>query len=181
MDPASVPEPALDPNPGFELVPEVEVWDGPDRARLAWWIRLNLVLMGGGLLVIFIIACLLHPYDEKDGTPKTQETHRQLGLPPCSFYALSGVPCPSCGFTTSFSLIAHGDPVNALRANSVGALLATFGFLSVPWAIISAWRGKYLFIRSAEKLLITGLIIFVVLMLTRWGIILGLAKIEGRI
>ena len=179
MDPASVPEPALDPNPGFELVPTVPEWEEPEN-RLAWWLRLNLILMGCGLLVIFTIAAWLHPYDA-EGRPKTQETHRQLGLPPCSFYQITGVPCPSCGFTTSFSLLTHADPVNAVRANSVGALLAAFGMLTLPWALISAWRGKYLFIRSAEKVLITSLIVFVVLMLTRWGIILGLAKLEGRI
>ncbi|NBO19844.1 MAG: DUF2752 domain-containing protein, partial [Proteobacteria bacterium] len=29
-------------------------------------------------------------------------THEQLGLPPCGFYLWYGLPCPSCGMTTSW-------------------------------------------------------------------------------
>lgn len=177
MHPPSVSENMT--NAGDE-VPTVDAWDGVhDRSRLAWWVRLNLILMGLGLLVVFVIGALLHPYDSA-GAPKTQETHLQLGFPQCSFYRMTGLPCPSCGFTTSFSLLMHGDPVNAFRANSVGMLLAAFGMLALPWALISAWLGRYIWIKSAERVLITSLIVFVVLMLTRWGIILGLAKLEGR-
>lgn len=182
MDPASVPEPTPDAdpeNPGFEPVPTVGTWDDDEREPMAWWVRMNLVLVGLMLAAVFGVGAVLHPY-EADGKPKSQETHRQLGLPPCSFYAVTGLPCPSCGFTTSFSLVAHADVWNALKANSVGTLLAMFCYLVVPWAFISAWRKRYLFVYSAEKLLITSLIVFVVLMLTRWGIILGLARYEGR-
>jgi hypothetical protein len=176
--PESMPD--VDPeNPGFEPVPTVELWrDEPEP--IAWWVRLNLVLVAIGLSVVLIIGALLHPY-EANGTPKSQETHRQLGLPPCSFYAMTGLPCPSCGFTTSFSLVAHGDLTGAVRANSVGTLLALFCAAVVPWALISAWRRRYMLVQSAEKVVVTSLIVFVVLMLTRWGIILGLAKLEGRI
>jgi hypothetical protein len=179
MQPTSVSE-NMKKNPSVELVPTVQAWDGSnDGSRLAWWVRLNLAVMGIGLLVVFVIAAWLHPYDE-NGAAKTQETHRQLGLPQCSFYRMTGLPCPSCGFTTSFALLTHGDPVNALRANSVGALLAAYGMLALPWALLSAWIGRYVWIKSAERVLITSLIVFVVLMLTRWGIVLGLAKLEGR-
>ena len=78
------------------------------------------------------------------------------------------------GFTTSFALTMHGDPVNAARANAVGTLLAVFCLLVVPWSVVSAWRGRYLFIVSAERALIVCLLTFVVLMLARWGIVLGL-------
>src|SRR5262245_21383337 len=181
MSAAQVPESTPDDpeNPGFEPVPTVELWsDEPEP--IAWWVRLNLVAVALGFTAVLVIGALLHPY-EADGTPKSQETHRQLGLPPCSFYVMTGLPCPSCGFTTSFSLVAHGDLPNALRANSVGALLALFCALGVPWALVSAWRRRYVFVASAEKVLITSLIVFVVLMLTRWAIILGLARLEGRL
>jgi len=176
MQPPSVSENIADA--GID-VPTVQAWDETRASRLAWWVRLNLIVMGFGLFVVFVIAAWLHPYD-KSGVANTQETHLQLGFPQCSFYRMTGLPCPSCGFTTSFSLLAHGDPVNALRANSVGTLLAAFGMLALPWALISAWRGRYVWIKSAERVLIMSLIVFVVLMLTRWGIILGLAKFEGR-
>ena len=177
MSSASVPEPMPDPNPGFEVVPTVEVWEDGDR--MAWWIRLNLALVGVGLLAVFTVGACLHPYDG-DGGPRRMETHRQLGLPPCTFLATTGLPCPSCGFTTSFSLVAHLDLVNALRANSVGALLAVYCLAVIPWVLVSAWRGRIVVIQSVERFLITSLIGFVVLMLTRWGIILAVVKIEGR-
>jgi len=184
MELASVPKPQPidDPdNPGFDVIPEVRGWTEDDEpSRMAWWVRANLVVIGLGLSSVFIIGAWLHPYD-KDGAPKTQETHRQLGLPACSFYVLTGQPCPSCGFTTSFSLVMHLDLLNALRANSVGTLLALFGLTMIPWTLASAWRRRFVLVQSAERMLVSALIVFVTLMLTRWGIVLGLAKLEGRI
>lgn len=157
-----------DENPGFEEVPEALPY-------MAWWVRLNLILVAIGLIAVFVIGACLHPYGANN-EPLTQETHRQLGLPPCGFYAMTGLPCPSCGFTTSFSLLMHLDPANAMRANSVGALLGTYCLLVIPWSVFSAWRGRYLLIRSAERAIITSLVGFVVLMLVRWSVVLAIAK-----
>src|SRR5262249_55922814 len=141
---------------------------------LAVWVRSLLVLIAVGLTAVLTTAALLHPYDS-EGKALTQQTHLQLGLPPCEFYRRTNLPCPSCGFTTSFALTMHADPANALRANSVGTLLAVFCLVVVPWSVISALRGRYLWIVSAERALITCLLTFVVLMLVRWGIVLSLA------
>lgn len=157
-----------DDNPGFEEIPEALPY-------MAWWVRMNLILVALALIAVFTVGACLHPYDANNAA-KQQETHRQLGLPPCGFYAMTGLPCPSCGFTTSFSLLVHLDPVNAVRANSVGALLGTFCLLVIPWSVFSAFRGRYLLIRSAERAIITCLIGFVSLMLVRWGIVLAVAK-----
>ena len=154
-----------------DALPVVPLDDGD---RLAVWVRSLLVLIAAGLTAVLATAALLRPYDE-EGKPRTQETHLQLGLPRCAFYDKTGYPCPSCGFTTSFALTMHADPANALRANSVGTLLAVFCLAVVPWSVISAWRGRYLFIVSAERALIVTLLTFVVLMLVRWGIVLALA------
>ncbi len=50
-------------------------------------------------------------------------THEQLGLPPCTFLAGSDIPCPTCGVTTAFTLLAHGRPIDAARTQAFGALL----------------------------------------------------------
>lgn len=50
-------------------------------------------------------------------------THQQLGLPPCSFEAMTHVPCPGCGLTTSFTNMAHLHVLDAFRAHLMGPLL----------------------------------------------------------
>jgi hypothetical protein len=138
---------------------------------LGWWVRGTLVGIALGLGAVFTIAALLNPYDE-DGQPRRMETHRQLGLPPCTFYALTGVPCPSCGMTTSFALLVRGDVWNSLRANAVGTLLAAFCMLLLPWCVASAVKRRPLFIVSIERALTILVAAFLGLMLLRWAIVL---------
>jgi hypothetical protein len=47
-------------------------------------------------------------------------THQQLGLPPCGFRAMTGIPCPGCGLTTSFAWMARGHVFNAFSAHLMG-------------------------------------------------------------
>jgi len=87
--------------------------------------------------LVFIIAAILSPYDAA-GQPLSHGTHRQLGLPPCAMKALTGVPCPSCGMTTSISLIMHGDLTAASEANWAGILVAGLGLMTTVWLIAVA-------------------------------------------
>ncbi len=132
-----------------------------------------LLVVTAGIVAVFTVAVCLNPYKE-DGTPRTMETHRQMGLPPCTFYAATGYryPCPSCGMTTSFALLAHGDVWNSLRANVVGTVLALFCLLLVPWSLVSVFLGRPLFILSVEAVLLKLIIVFISLLLIRWVIVL---------
>jgi Protein of unknown function (DUF2752) len=130
-----------------------------------------------GLVIVFSIARWLNPYE--NGEARRLETHLQLGLPPCNFRLLTGLPCPSCGMTTSFSLLMHGDWRNSLRANAVGTLLALFWLGLIPWSLASAWRGRCLFIVSLERALTWTVMIFLTLLLVRWAIVLGLRWATG--
>ena len=122
-------------------------------------------------MAVFVIAALLNPYDD-EGKPRQMETHRQLGLPPCTFKVITGKPCPSCGMTTSFALLLHGDVANSVRANVVGTLLATFCLLLIPWVGATLVRNRLFYITSLERSLCWVVAIFLGLLLLRWGIIL---------
>jgi len=134
------------------------------------WVRALLLLLAAGLVLVFAIARWLNPYDE-DGRPLRLEAHRQLGLPPCKFYETFHKPCPSCGLTTSFSLLMHGDLSASLRANAVGTLLAAFCLALIPWSLFVALRGRYLWVRSLERASLWVVGVFMALLLVRWAIV----------
>ncbi len=54
-------------------------------------------------------------------------THKALGLPPCSWIATDGIPCPTCGMTTSVAAWARGNAVLGLKAHPFG--LAIFAIV----------------------------------------------------
>lgn len=142
------------------------------------WVRGSLTGLALALLAVFAVAAWINPYNA-DGSARTLATHQQLGLPPCNFYFITGLPCPACGMTTSFALLMHGDLRSSLRANAVGTLLAGFCLLLIPWCLASAVCQRTLFIRSMERALTLVVLVFLGLMLLRWVIVLGLAWWTG--
>jgi hypothetical protein len=163
------------PLPAFDDTREVPTV----QPYLTWWVRGLLLGLVVGLLGVFGLAACLNPY-EVDGTPLLMETHsRRLGLPPCTFKTITenvitgGVPCPSCGMTTSFALLMHGDVVHSLRANWVGTLLALYGLILVPWSLASILFRRPLFLLSLERALSWSITVFLVLMLLRWSVVLA--------
>ncbi len=81
-----------------------------------------------------VVARSLHPSMTGMGT------HLQLGLPPCRFLALTGLPCPSCGLTTSFAFAAHFQFQQALLASPFGLLLFFAVVLAIPAICFQLWR-----------------------------------------
>lgn len=92
----------------------------------------------GGL----IMAALLQP------DPRGFGTHQQFGFPPCSFRMLLGIPCPSCGGTTSFAHFVRGQWTQSLQANVAGFALALVSAGFVPWSAWSCWQGRTVGISS---------------------------------
>jgi len=148
-----------------ELLPGVPVLEN--------WVRAFLVVIVLGLVAVFAVAIYLDPY--RGGEPLRMETHRQLGLPPCTFKEMTGLPCPSCGMTTSFSFMVRGDVWNAVQANVVGALLAAFCMLVIPWSVACVVTGRLVLVRSVERTLTRVVVAFFLVMLLRWGIVLLLS------
>lgn len=91
-------------------------------------------LVSGGLALsafsLLSVAAWLEPSTAGHGT------HRQLGLPPCTFLSLTGQPCPMCGATTTFALMAEGRVWEGFWNHPLGALLflATLGVVGVGLA-----------------------------------------------
>jgi hypothetical protein len=77
-------------------------------ASRAWFARVLSLGIAGGISTVFALSALLVP------SPDGHGTHLQLGLGPCTFLSLTGWPCPMCGATTTFTLMAHLRPVDAV-------------------------------------------------------------------
>ncbi len=128
------------------MFPPPEEAPGPaaPRGRLGWNARLGLAAAVLLLSCVYGLAAWLDPFDAA-GQPRRSGTHEQLGLGPCQFEKWTGKPCPTCGMTTAFSLLMHGRPVAAARANPAGLLLALAGVpLAVGLALAAAkgrWQG----------------------------------------
>ncbi|HVA51097.1 MAG TPA: DUF2752 domain-containing protein [Pirellulales bacterium] len=100
-------------------------------------------------------------------------THRQLGLPPCTFVWLFGVRCPSCGMTTSWSHAVRGEWIQALGSNVGGTLLAAAAMIAAPWLLISAARGRWLLGRPGHRALAVLAAVLIAVTLLDWIYRLG--------
>ncbi len=87
------------------------------------------ILMASAALVL-AIARWLHPSANGYGT------HQQLGLPPCVFFKLTGIPCPSCGLTTSFAHAARLHLYHAFITQPFGVIAFCLTIVSIP---LFAW------------------------------------------
>ena len=56
-------------------------------------------------------------------------------LPPCLFHALTGLYCPGCGTTRALHALLHGDPLQALRMNSLAVI-------AVPLLPLLYWQQR---------------------------------------
>ncbi len=74
--------------------------------------------IGVALLGVLILAHALRP------SASGVETHKQMGFQRCEFLARTGLPCPTCGMTTSFSHFAHGNAIASFFVQPMGFLLA---------------------------------------------------------
>ncbi len=67
-------------------------------------------------------------------------THQQLGLPPCAFFKLTGIPCPSCGLTTSFAHAARLHFYQAFVTQPFGLIAFCLTVISIPLFVLLIQR-----------------------------------------
>lgn len=92
-------------------------WDVDRWLEKAWVVRLISAGLATGSGVVLALAAWLEPAVEGHGT------HLQLGLGTCSFLQATDVPCPMCGATTTFALMAHLRVIEALINQPFAAFL----------------------------------------------------------
>ncbi len=129
------------------------------RANLAERVAWGVFFVG--LVTVFSIARHLTP------DPRGIGTHEQIPLiggflPPCGFVVWSqatfghAYPCPSCGFTTTFTLAMHGEVLHAIANQPFGFVVFCLFALLVPVSLLCAigqvsplrltdhWRWKWI-------------------------------------
>ncbi len=129
--------------------------------RLGRWL---LGLWSVLLIAAFSVAAALEP------DPRGYGTHQSLGLPPCTFQFLLGIPCPSCGMTTSLSHFVRGQFLASLRANVAGLLLGLCCAAQIPWCWISIRNGRLWKIRQPDLAVLWLLVILLFVAVLQWGL-----------
>ena len=92
------------------------------------------IAVGG--LALLIVAARLPP------NHSGLATHRGLGLPACEFMQRTGLPCPSCGMTTSFAWFVRGNVVASLYVQPMGTLLAALTGCCIWSGLYIAFTGR---------------------------------------
>lgn len=105
--------------------------------------RLTAFGIAAGCLVVLVLAAGITPSASGMGS------HTRLGLQPCGFLKRTGLPCLSCGYTTSFAWFARGNVAASAYVQPAGALAA---FMAAG----AVWIGFYVAItgRPAHRLLL---------------------------
>lgn len=117
------------------------------EARLNAWLdrvgalpgidRLVGAAMGIPATTVILIAAWLTP------SPNGYGTHIQLGLGNCTMMVLTEWPCPMCGMTTTFTLLSHFRPLDALLNQPFGVALyaITLAAAAIGLADLATGRG----------------------------------------
>jgi hypothetical protein len=114
-----------------QAVPLIHTRDFP-LPPLRVWTRLVAAGVALACLAVLVTGAALQP-----NAARGISTHTQLGLPECQFEARTGLPCPSCGFTTSVSFFAHGNLLASLYVQPTGFVIALLCAMTV-------WAGFYI-------------------------------------
>jgi hypothetical protein len=113
-----------------EQATEAAISVTPVPARSGMSVRLRGLVVAAPIMAVMAVAAYLHPDERGMGT------HEQLHMGACNFVCTTGWPCPTCGMTTSFSALAHGQVGLAFRAHAFGPVLVAA--MMAIWALAMA-------------------------------------------
>jgi Protein of unknown function (DUF2752) len=116
--------------------------------------RLTDAYIAAGCVFFLVAAHLLTP------SPSGFGTHEEIIPVPCPWRAMTGVPCPGCGLTTSVTWTAHGRLDRAFACHYLGPFVYVAGWVMLAWSLLALGFGvpsptKYLSRRRFLQVLVT--------------------------
>jgi hypothetical protein len=99
------------------------------RQTINWSARLIALAVALAALSVLVVAVLLPP------SPTGEGTHTGMGLQKCQFLQTTGLPCPTCGMTTSFAWFVRANWVASFYVQPLGFVLA-LGTGALFWAAL---------------------------------------------
>jgi hypothetical protein len=106
------------------------------REELSWKGRVIALAVAMACLGVLVVAARLNPSRTGVGS------HRQLGLQECQFESRTGLPCPTCGMTTSFAHFVRGQIVASLWVQPMATVLALMTTIAFWGGIYIAFTGR---------------------------------------
>lgn len=104
------------------------------RLRFTGHDQFRYLAVTGSSAALLLIARFLRPSPDGFGT------HQQLGLPPCAFLSFTGIPCPSCGLTTSVAYAARLRFYESVITQPFGFVVFVSAALVIPLSIYFIYR-----------------------------------------
>lgn len=96
--------------------------------------KFSYLVTSGAASLLLLIGRLLQPAPGRVGA------HEQLGLPPCAFLHLTGIPCPACGLTTSVAHAARLHFYESVVTQPFGLVVFLLAALSIPVSVYLVYR-----------------------------------------
>jgi hypothetical protein len=110
---------------------------GPNRLN-GWW-RLVAAAAGAACLTVLILAASIRPSTAGVGS------HHQLKMARCGMLERTGIPCPTCGMTTSYAWLVRGNVAASLYVQPMGTF---FGLVTA----MGVWVGFYIALTGVPAL-----------------------------
>ena len=136
--------------------------------------RWTWLLVSGLCLGAIVLAIVLSP------DPRGHGTHEQLGLPPCSFMLTSGLPCPTCGMTSAFTLVVRGKVIEGFVAQPAGAALCLLAIIMLPISLWTVATGRSIGVHWERLGAVRVSLAFAMIFVGAWGIKLLQALATGQ-
>ncbi len=117
--------------------PQLAIYAPPSRAlRLGVYGRVIALAVAAGCAILIVTAFRLRP------SPDGVGTHQGMGFLPCTMLVTTGIPCPTCGMTTSFAWFFKGNILASFYVQPGGFALAWGTGVVLLWSLYEVVTGR---------------------------------------